>query len=206
MYRGERFNSITHLAGTAFSIAGLVILLVLASLQGDPWKIVSFSIYGAMLVLLYGFSTIYHSIAHKSAKAVLQKFDHCAIYLLIAGTYTPYALVTLRGAWGWTLFGIVWGLALFGIVQELTLGRRTRILSMILYVVMGWMVLIAIKPLIAALPTGGIVWLAAGGLVYSIGIYFFLNDEKYPHYHGIWHLFVLGGSVCHFVSIAAYVA
>ncbi|PHV10700.1 PAQR family membrane homeostasis protein TrhA [Chitinimonas sp. BJB300] len=206
MYYGERLNSLTHLAGTLFSIAGLVVLVVLASQQGDPWKIVSFSIYGAMLVVLYGFSTLYHSIQHVKAKAVLQKFDHCAIYLLIAGTYTPFALVTLRGGWGWTLFGITWGLALFGIIQELTLGRRTRILSMILYVVMGWMVVIAIKPLIAALPTSGLAWLAIGGIAYSGGIYFFLHDEKVRHYHGIWHLFVLLGSLCQYVSVLFYVA
>ncbi|MGQ5522302.1 PAQR family membrane homeostasis protein TrhA [Chitinimonas sp. PSY-7] len=206
MYHGERLNSITHLAGSLFSIAGLVVLVVLASQQGNPWKVVSFSIYGAMLVVLYGFSTLYHSIKHPKAKAVLQKFDHCAIYLLIAGTYTPFALVTLRGGWGWSLFGVTWGLALFGIIQELTLGRRTRLLSMILYVVMGWLVVIAIKPLVAALPTAGLAWLAAGGVVYSIGIYFFLNDEKVRHYHGIWHLFVLGGSLCQYISILFYVA
>ncbi|QNM95867.1 PAQR family membrane homeostasis protein TrhA [Chitinimonas koreensis] len=206
MYRGERFNSITHLVGTCFAIAGLAILVTLAGQQGDPWKIVSFSIYGAMLVLLYLGSTIYHSIRHPTTKAVLQKFDHCAIYLLIAGTYTPFALVSLRGPWGWTLFGLNWGLALFGIIQELTLGRRTRILSMILYVAMGWLVLIALKPLIAALPTAGLAWLAAGGVIYSIGIYFFLNDERVPHYHGIWHLFVLGGSFCQYIAILFYVA
>jgi hemolysin III len=158
-----------------------------------------------MLVILYVFSTIYHSIPNGTAKAVLQKFDHCAIYLLIAGSYTPYTLVTLRGPWGWTLFGLSWGLAVFGIIQELTLGRRTRILSLILYVVMGWIVLIAIKPLMHALPTGGMAWLAAGGIAYSLGVYFFLNDERVKHFHGIWHLFVLAGSVCQYVSVLFYV-
>ncbi|WP_269532717.1 hemolysin III family protein [Chitinimonas sp. BJYL2] len=205
MYAGERFNSITHLVGSALALVGMVILIVFASLPGDPWKIVSASIYGTMLFMLYLGSTIYHSIKSPRAKAVLQKIDHCAIYLLIAGTYTPFALVTLRGPWGWTLFGLVWGLAVFGIVQELTLGRRTRILSMILYVVMGWLILIAMKPLVAALPTAGLVWLAAGGLIYSAGIYFFLNDERVPHYHGIWHLFVLGGSFCQYISVLFYV-
>lgn len=206
MYQGERFNSITHLLGSGLAIAGLAVLVTLASLQGDPWKIVSFSIYGGMLVVLYLGSTLYHSIKHPPTKAVLQKIDHCAIYLLIAGTYTPFALVTLRGGWGWTLFGLNWGLALFGIIQELTLGRRTRLLSMILYVVMGWLVLIAIKPLVAALPSAGLAWLAGGGIIYSLGIYFFLNDERVRHYHGIWHLFVLGGSLCQYVSILFYVA
>ncbi|WP_374351191.1 hemolysin III family protein [Chitinimonas sp.] len=205
MYIGERFNSYTHLAGSVLAIAGLVVMVTRASLYGDAWQIVSASIYGAMLVLLYGFSTIYHSVKHVRAKAVLQKFDHCAIYLLIAGTYTPFTLVTLRGPWGWTLFGLSWGLALFGIIQELTLGRRTRILSMILYVVMGWLILIAIKPLALALPVAGLAWLAAGGLIYSVGIYFFLNDERVPHYHGIWHLFVLGGSACQYLSVQLYV-
>lgn len=206
MYHGERFNSVTHLVGSALSISGLSILLTLAVLQGDPWKVVSFAIYGATLVLLYCFSTIYHSIRSPRAKRVMQKLDHNAIYLLIAGSYTPFALVTLRGPWGWTLFGLSWGLALVGIVQELTLGRRTRRLSMILYVLMGWLVLIAVKPLVDAMPLGGLIWLALGGVVYSLGIYFFLNDERVRHYHGIWHLFVLGGSFCHFICILLYVA
>ncbi|GLR11719.1 hemolysin III [Chitinimonas prasina] len=205
MYHGERFNSITHLTGSALAIAGTAVLITLASLQGDAWKIVSSAIYGSMLIVLYLGSTLYHSIKGPKAKAVLQKIDHCAIYLLIAGTYTPFTLVTLRGPWGWTLFGLSWGLAIFGIVQELTLGRRTRILSMILYVVMGWLIVIGIKPLIANLPTAGLAWLAGGGLIYSAGIYFFLNDERVPHYHGIWHLFVLGGSLCQYVSILFYV-
>ena len=204
MYRGERFNGYTHLGGAALSIVGLVLLVVVASLHHDAWKVVSAAIYGSMLVVLYFFSTLYHSVRGR-AKAVLQKFDHCAIYLLIAGSYTPFTLVTLRGPWGWTLFGLSWGLALFGIIQELTLGRRTRILSMILYVLMGWIILIAVRPLIHALPTGGLTWLAAGGVVYSLGIYFFLNDERVQHYHGIWHLFVLGGSVCQYISVLCYV-
>ena len=206
MYHGERLNTFSHLAGSALSIAGLSILVTLAVVQASPWKVVSFSIYGATLVLLYGFSTIYHGVRSPRAKAFLRKLDHNAIYLLIAGTYTPIALITLRGPWGWTLFGLVWGLALFGIVQELTLGRRTRRLSMILYVLMGWLVLIAVKPLVAAMSLAGLAWLAAGGGVYSAGIYFFMNDEKVKHYHGVWHLFVLGGSFCHFICILLYVA
>jgi hemolysin III len=204
MYYGERFNGVSHLVGAVLSVVGLVALVWSASLQGDPWKIVSFSLYGATLVSLYLISTLYHSVKGR-AKAVLQKFDHSAIYLLIAGSYTPYCLVTLRGPWGWTLFGISWGLAVFGIVQEVTLGRRTRVLSMILYVMMGWLVLVAIKPLVAALSTPGLMWLAAGGIIYSIGIYWFLNDEKIRHGHGIWHLFVLGGSLCQFVSVYWFV-
>jgi hemolysin III len=205
VYHGERFNSLTHLTGSILAVIGLVVMVTTAGLHGTAWQVVSVSIYGAMLVLLYGFSTIYHSIKSPRAKAVLQKFDHCAIYLLIAGTYTPFTLVTLHGPWGWTLFGLSWGLAVFGIVQELTLGRRTRILSMILYVVMGWLIVIGMKPLLQALPTAGLAWLAAGGLIYSVGIYFFLNDERVPHYHGIWHLFVLGGSACQYLSVQFYV-
>lgn len=206
MYYGEKFNSVTHLIASALSVSGLSILVTLAVVQGDPWKVASLSVYGATLVLLYGFSTIYHSVQSPRAKAFLRKLDHNAIYLLIAGTYTPIALITLRGPWGWTLFCLVWGLALFGIVQELTLGRRTRRLSMILYVLMGWLVVIAIKPLMDVMPLAGLAWLAVGGAVYSLGIYFYLNDEKVRHYHGIWHLFVMGGSFCHFISILLYVA
>ena len=205
MYPGERLNSSTHLIGTVLAIAGLVALVVMASLQADPWKIVSFSLYGATMVLLYGVSTLYHSVRGR-AKAWLQKCDHSAIYLLIAGSYTPFSLVTLRGPWGWSLFGVSWGLALFGIVQELTLGRRTRVLSMLLYVVMGWLVLVAAQPLVAALPLGGLIWLALGGVCYSVGIYWVIHDEKIRHGHVIWHLFVLAGSACQFISVAAYVA
>ncbi|WP_028537013.1 PAQR family membrane homeostasis protein TrhA [Paludibacterium yongneupense] len=205
MYLGERFNGISHLIGTVLAIAGLAVLVTIAGLQHDPWKVVSFSLYGTTLVILYLVSTLYHSVKGR-AKAILQKCDHSAIYLLIAGSYTPFALVTLRGAWGWTLFGLSWGLALFGIVQELTLGRRTRILSMILYVLMGWLVLVAIVPLVRALSAGGLFWLALGGVLYSVGIYWFINDEKIRHGHGIWHMFVLGGSLCQFVSVLLYVA
>jgi hemolysin III len=172
VYHGEKFNSVTHLVGSALSIAGLSILVTLAAQQGDPWKVLSFSIYGVTLVMLYCFSTIFHSIRSPRAKAILQKLDHNAIYLLIAGSYTPIALITLRGPWGWTLFGLSWCLALFGIIQELTLGRHTRRLSMILYVLMGWLVLIAIKPLTQAMPPGGMGWLVAGGIVYSAAFIF----------------------------------
>lgn len=206
MYPGERFNSVTHLVGAALAIAGLSILVTIAVLQRDLLKGVSFGIYGATLVLLYGLSTIYHSVRNRRAKAILQALDHHAIYLLIAGSYTPIALVTLRGTWGWTLFGLSWGLALFGIVQEMTLGRYTRRLSMVLYLLMGWLVVIAIKPLVQAMPVAGLVWLVVGGLVYSLGIYFYVNGERRKHFHGIWHLFVLGGSFCHFICMLLYVA
>ena len=206
MHFGERFNSVTHLVGTVLSVAGLATLVTMAAMERDPYKIVSFAVYGAMLLVLYTISTLYHWVRSPRAKAVLQKCDHSAIYLLIAGSYTPFSLVTLRGPWGWSLFGVSWGLAALGIVQELTLGRRTRSVSMVIYVLMGWLALVAVRPLVTALPPAGTAWLLAGGLIYSAGIYFFINDERIRHGHGIWHLFVLGGSLCQFVSIARYVA
>jgi hemolysin III len=206
MHFGERFNSVTHLIGTVLSVAGLATLVTMGALERDPYKIVSFAVYGAMLLVLYTISTLYHWVRSPRLKAILQKCDHSAIYLLIAGSYTPFSLVTLRGPWGWSLFGVSWGLAALGIVQELTLGRRTRSVSMVLYVSMGWLALVAIRPLVMALPPAGTAWLLAGGLIYSAGIYFFINDERIRHGHGIWHLFVLGGSLCQFVSVARYVA
>lgn len=205
MVVGERFNSISHLVGALLSVAGLATLVTMGALKGDPYRVVSASIYGAALLVLYAVSTLYHSVRAPRLKAILQKCDHSAIYLLIAGSYTPFTLIALRGPWGWTLFGVVWGLALFGIVQELTLGRRTRIVSMVLYVLMGWLGVIAMRPLVAALSPDGVAWLVAGGVLYSAGIYFFINDERIRHGHGIWHLFVLGGSLCQFVSVAVYI-
>ena len=205
MYRGERFNGITHLTGTAFAAAGATVLIVLAARQGDPWKIVSFSIYGCTLFALYILSTLYHSLRGR-AKDVFRKLDQCSIYLLIAGTYTPFTLVTLRGAWGWSLFGVVWGLAALGIAQEAWLGKGARVLSLVIYVVMGWLGVIAVKPLIAALTPAGFAWLAAGGLFYTVGIVFYALDEKLRHGHGVWHLFVLAGSASHYLAILLYVA
>jgi len=206
VYHGEKLNTFTHLLGSALAISGLSILVTVAVLQGDPWKVFSFSVYGITLVLLYSLSTIYHGVQNPRIKAILQKLDHNAIYLLIAGSYTPITLVTLRGPWGWTLFGLIWGLALLGVVQELLLGHRTRRPSLILYVLMGWLVVIAINPLMRAMPTAGLLWLLAGGVVYSLGIYFYVHSERVRHFHGVWHLFVLGGSVCHFICILLYVA
>ncbi|WP_332858952.1 PAQR family membrane homeostasis protein TrhA [Janthinobacterium svalbardensis] len=205
MYHGERFNSISHTVGAALAAIGGVILIVAAARTGDPWKIVSCSVYAVMLLTLYLTSTLYHSVRGK-AKAVLQRLDHCAIYLLIAGTYTPFMLVTLRGPWGWSLFGVVWGLALFGIVQEYVYAKGARILSLVIYVAMGWLIVIGIKPLLAALEWNGFLWLVAGGLCYTGGIAFYATDHKLRHGHGIWHLFVLAGSSCHFIAILFYVA
>ena len=205
MYHGERFNSYTHLAGTLLAGIGVPLLIVLAARSGDVWKIVACAIYGAALFLLYGTSTLYHSLRGR-AKLILRKLDHCSIYLLIAGTYTPFALVTLRGPWGWTLFGLAWGLAALGIAQEFVFGKGRRRLSVLIYVVMGWMGVAALRPLAAGLGAPGLAWLLAGGLLYTGGIAFYLLDDRARHFHGVWHLFVLGGSAAHFVAIAFYVA
>ena len=205
MYHGERFNSYTHLAGTVFAAVGAPLLVVLAARTGDVWKLVGFSTYGAALFLLYGASTLYHS-ARGRAKTILRKLDHCSIYVLIAGTYTPFALVTLRGPWGWTLFGLAWGLAALGIAQEFVFGKGARRLSIVIYVVMGWMGVAALRPLAQGLGTPGLAWLLAGGLLYTGGIIFYVLDERVRHFHGVWHLFVLGGSAAHFIAIAFYVA
>ncbi len=204
MYPGERFNSISHLIGATLALAGLVVLVALASMQGDPWKIVSFSIYGASLFLLYTMSTLYHSLQGR-AKQLFMKLDHVAIYLLIAGTYTPFTLVTLRGAWGWTLFGIIWGLAIVGIVVDSLHKEGTRAIQMTIYLLMGWLILVAMYPLVRALPREALTLLVVGGLCYTGGIVFYALDERMRHAHGIWHLFVLAGSILHFLAILLYV-
>ncbi len=205
MYHGERFNSISHIVGAVAALSGLVILVVLAFNQGDPWKIVSFSVYGVTLFLLYAISSLYHSLRGK-AKTFFRKLDHYAIYLLIAGTYTPFTLVTLRGSWGWTLFGVIWGLAIFGIVIESLHKKGRRILPIVIYLLMGWLCLIALGPLMKALPLTGFIGLLMGGLFYTVGLAFFVYDERVRHFHGIWHLFVLAGSISHYVTILIYVA
>ena len=205
MNRDEKFNSISHLIGAVLALAGLAVLVVFASLKGDPWKIVSFSIYGTTLFALYLFSTLYHSFQGKT-KDLFQKIDHTAIYLLIAGTYTPFTLASMRGAWGWTIFGIVWGLAIAGIIQELALKTNHRILSVVIYLVMGWVIVIAIRPLMKVLPVWGMAWLVAGGLFYSIGVIFYVLDKRVNHGHGIFHVFVLAGSISHYIAVLWYVA
>ena len=204
MYHGERFNGISHLVGAALALAGLVVLVALASMQGDPWKIVSFSIYGASLFLLYTMSTLYHSLRGR-AKQVFMKLDHVAIYLLIAGSYTPFTLVTLRGVWGWTLFVIIWGLAIVGIVVDSRHKDGSRAIQMVIYLLMGWLILVAMYPLIQALPTGALALLVLGGVFYTSGIIFYALDERMKHAHGIWHLFVLAGSLSHFLVMLLYV-
>lgn len=206
MVHGEKFNTLTHLAGALLALAGGVVLIVLGAQSGDVWKIVSFSIYAATLLLLYTISALYHNAAQGRRKALLQKLDHNTIYLLIAGSYTPFSLVSLHGPWGWSLFGVVWGLALLGMVQETWLTKNSRRWSLPIYVVMGWVAIVAIMPLVKVLSWSGFAWVAAGGLAYTLGIVFYLHDEKFRHWHGIWHLFVLAGSALHFCAVLLYVA
>jgi hemolysin III len=205
MYPGERFNSISHLIGAVAALAGLVVAVVVAARQGDPWKIVSFSVYGTTLFFLYTVSTLYHSLTGR-AKRIFRKLDHYSIYFLIAGTYTPFTLVTLRDGWGWTIFGVIWGLVVVGIVLESLPQTGNRILSLGVYILMGWLILLVLKPLLQVLPWAGFVWLLMGGVFYTGGVVFYLFDEKIRHFHGIWHLFVLAGSVSHYVTILFYVA
>ena len=203
MYKGEKFNSISHLVGAALALAGLAILVVYASLQADPWKIVSFSVYGTTLFLLYLFSTLYHSLKG-AVKKRFRKFDHLSIYLLIAGTYTPFTLVTLRGAWGWSIFGVVWFLAALGIALDIRSSEGKRILPVIIYIAMGWLILIAFEPLLKALPIWGAILLTLGGVFYTIGVIFYAFDKRVRHFHGIWHLFVLAGSISHYLAILLF--
>lgn len=204
MYYGEKFNAVTHLVGALLALGGSVVLIVLAALDGDPWKVASVSIYGVALISLYSASTLYHSLRGR-AKDILRELDHHGIYLLIAGTYTPFCLVTLRGGWGWTLFGLVWALALLGSLQELRSKSQARIASLAIYVVMGWLALVALVPLLEALGPAGFGWLLAGGLFYTIGIAFYALDARLAHAHGFWHLFVIAGSAAHYVAILRYV-
>jgi len=196
----EIANSITHGIGAALSIAALVILVVYAALFGDVWRVVSFSIYGATLFILYLASTLYHSFTNEKVKQFFRLMDHTSIYLLIAGTYTPITLVAMRGAWGWTLFGLIWGLALVGISYELFIPSKKMVIPVILYVSMGWLVIIAVKPMLEMLPKGLISWIVAGGLFYTSGVVFYIW-KKIPFNHAIWHLFVLGGSISHFFGM-----
>lgn len=204
MYYGEKFNALTHIVGAMLALAGTVVLIVLAMPDGDPWKVVSVLIYGATLTLLYSFSALYHSLRGR-AKKILRQLDHHGIYLLIAGSYTPFCLVTLRGPWGWSLLGVVWGLAVLGSLQELRPKSGARLLSVVIYVVMGWVALVALVPLLHALGPAGFAWVAAGGLFYTIGIVFYALDTRLIHAHGVWHLFVIAGSATQYVAIQHYV-
>jgi len=202
---GERFNCYTHLLGAVAALAGMVVLVVMASHQGDPWKIASFSIYGATLFLLFLFSSLYHGV-RGPAKPMFRLLDHYSIYLLIAGTYTPFTLVTLNGEEGWFLFGVIWGLAALGMALEaLPQPGGRRILPVLIYLLMGWMVLVSLEPLLAVLPEAGFHWLLAGGICYTGGVLFFALGRYVHQAHGVWHLCVLAGGACHYWAIFAYV-
>lgn len=196
----EIANSVTHGVGVALSIAALVLLTVFAGKHGDSWRVVSFSIYGTTLIILYTSSTLYHSFPRGRVKNLFRIFDHSSIYLLIAGSYTPILLTSLRGPWGWTLFGVLWVMAIGGIITKIFLTGKLEAVSVLIYVFMGWIIVFALKPVIQFVPGGLIVWLVIGGLSYTFGIIFYAW-EKLPYNHTIWHLFVLGGSISHFFGM-----
>ncbi|MFK5882607.1 MAG: hemolysin III family protein [Sulfurospirillum sp.] len=200
----EIWHAITHGIGFFLGITGLVILVISASKHSNILGITTSTIYGATLIIMYGSSTLYHSITNIRIKKLFQTFDHASIYILIAGSYTPISLLTLRGAWGWSIFGVNWSIAIFGIILKFLYPGRFEKLSLYLYVIMGWMVLIAFDPLIHNMPNGGLWLLVIGGLFYSFGVIFYVKDTK-PYFHTIWHFFVLAGSICHYFAVLFYV-
>lgn len=196
----EIANTVTHGIGLLLSIAGFVVLLVLAILRGSAWHIVACSIYGATLICLYSASTLYHAVVSPRLKRALKVFDHSAIYLLIAGTYTPFLLLNLRGAWGWSLLGVIWSLALAGILLKFWFVDHWEHASTAVYVLMGWLVVIATKPVLAQVPSTTLLWLLAGGLCYSTGVIFYAW-KRLPYNHAVWHVFVMAGSTCHYFAV-----
>lgn len=204
MNNEQRFNIVTSLLGMIAAPVGTVLLLVMAARQGDPWKIASFGIYGGTLIILYTISTLYHSLQGR-AHLVMREYDHYAIYLLIAGTYTPFCLVTLRGEWGWTLFALEWGLVVVGIAVEVWPVGKRRILPIVIYVVMGWMIVLVLRPLLHVFPWQGMVLMITGGLFYTGGIVLYALDKRFVWAHGVWHLCVLAGSISHYLAVLQYV-
>ncbi|HZL46234.1 MAG TPA: hemolysin III family protein [Opitutaceae bacterium] len=204
--RGEEIaNSLTHGVGLLLSVAGLAVLVTFAALRGDAWAVTASAIFGASLVVLYTSSTLYHALRAPRLKQAVRIVDHVAIFLLIAGTYTPFMLVNLRGPWGWSLFGVIWALAAAGVTLKLFFTGRFRVLSTLVYLFMGWLVVVAFKPLVAALPRDSLIMLFSGGLAYSLGTVFYLW-KRLPYHHAVWHLFVLAGSVCHFFAVFGSIA
>ncbi len=201
----EIANSIIAGIGAALSITALVLLIVFAAKHRNPYGVVGFSIYGTALILLYLMSTFYHSFTGKRVKRVFKVLDHASIYLLIAGTYTPVVLVTMRIAWGWTLLGAIWFMAVIGIILKSFFSERFKLFSILLYITMGWLVVLALKPMIQMAPAGLLMWLLIGGICYTLGIIFYAW-EKIPFHHTIWHLFVLAGSICHFFGMLRHLA
>ena len=202
--REEILHAITHGIGAVLSVVGLVLLIVFASFSGNPWKIVSATIFGTTMLLMYLSSTIVHSLPQGKWKELFLIFDHSSIYLFIAGTYTPFLFVSLKGTIGWVLFGVVWSIALVGIIFKMFFTRKFIILSTLLYIAMGWLIVLAWKPLTAVLPSPGIVLLVIGGIIYTVGAFFYVY-KKIPYHHVIWHIFVLFGSAFHFFAIFYYV-
>ena len=200
----EIANCITHGAGLLASLAALPLLIVVAAVRGDPWQVVGGAIFGTTLILLYLASTLYHALPGRRAKEIMRVLDHSAIYLLIAGTYTPFTLGALRGPWGWALLGTIWALALLGVAAKCTIGFRFPRLSTVLYVAMGWLVIIAIRPLAAQLAPAGLALLVAGGLCYTGGVIFYATDARVRYGHALWHVFVVAGSVCHFFAVLGH--
>lgn len=200
----EIVNTLSHGAGVVLSVVGLAVLSTLAVIHGTVWHIVGCTVYGATLVLVYLASTLYHGLPLSRAKVILQALDHWAIYLLIAGTYTPFTLVNLRGPWGWSLFGIVWGLALLGILSRTTIFQRRPAVSVAFYITMGWVAVVAVKPILAAIPIGCLVLLLIGGVAYTAGVIFYVW-ERLPYNHAVWHFFVLAGSAFQFFAVLLYV-
>ena len=207
MYFGERLNSITHLVGAVLALVGLGALLAVGIEHRDPWMIAAFTVFGVTLVLLYTMSTLYHSFYSPRIKRIFQKLDHVSIYLLIAGTYTPYMLVSLREGNGPWMLALVWSLAIVGILLDVLIEKRMKALQIVIYLVMGWVCMLDYAELRAAIPERGAIWLTTGGLAYTVGVIFYVLDDlgKLRHAHGVWHLFVLSGSVSHFISVIAYV-
>ena len=201
----EIIHSITHGIGAGLSIVGLTLLVVRAVLYGNVYQIVSFGIYGATLIILYLASTLYHGFQHPRVKQIFKVMDHAAIYLLIAGTYTPFLLVGLQGTWGWTLLVIIWGLAILGVSFKVLFIHRFQKLSVLTYILMGWLSVVMLKELLVNIPLGGLIWLAVGGVVYTVGVIFYAL-HKVPYMHVVWHVFVLGGSICHFFAVLLYLA
>jgi hemolysin III len=200
----EIANSLTHGFGVALTLIVGPVLIIAAIRTGDTWRILSAIVYSATLLILYTSSMLYHAVRGATAKAVFQRIDHSAIYLLIAGTYTPFTLITLRGAWGWSLFAVVWGLAILGVTLKSTFGARFPLLSTGVYLAMGWLIVIALRPLIANVAPKGIMWLVIGGLCYTGGVVFYVRDHRYRYGHAVWHLFVLAGSIAHFCAVLWY--
>lgn len=197
----DRANLLTHAIGVGICLAGLAFMVSLAATTGDPWKIVSASVFGATLVQLYVSSMLYHATDTPSLKRKFRVWDHISIYFLIAGTYTPFLLVNLRNHWGWPLFGVMWALALGGLVKDLFLTGKSKILSTLLYILMGWVIVVVLRPLSASLPASALALLFVGGVAYSLGAVFYVLDKKIPFGHAIWHLFVLAASVCHVLAV-----